>query len=89
MQPLGSARDWFPISASSANNVFGKPYTATAGGDARACAAIYCDAATTISFIAATGIARANLVLPQGVFQAQIIQVTVISGGNVWGALPE
>lgn len=86
-QPLGSARDALPITASASNNVFGAAYNTTNGGDARACKSLYADAATTFSGVTASGVLRSNIVIPQGIFPLQVIQVTAKSGGNLWALI--
>ena len=82
-----SAKDCIPITASSANNVFGKAYNVTNGGDARACRSLLADSAMTISFVSAVGILRSNVVIQAGVTQLQAIQVTAISAGNLWALI--
>jgi hypothetical protein len=86
-QPLGSARDCLPITASSANNVFGNAYDTTHGGDARACKAILASATSTVTFVGANGILRSNVVIPAGITPIQVIQVTVITGGSLWALI--
>lgn len=86
-QPLGSARDAIPITASSANNVFGKPYTAAAGGDARACKALLASATTTFTGVMATGETRTGVIIQAGITPLQVIQITSITGGSLWALI--
>lgn len=80
-QPLGSARDVIPITASSSNNVFGVAYNATSGGDARACKALLADAVATFSGVMSTGQTRTGVIVQAGVTPLQVIQVTSVTGG--------
>lgn len=81
------AKDCIPISASSANNVFGKAYNVTNGGDNRACRSLLADSAMTVSFVSAVGVLRSNVVIQAGVTPVQVIQVTAISAGNLWALI--
>ncbi len=78
---ISPAKDAIPITASSINNVFGKPYNATNGGDARCCKALLADTTATFSGVMATGETRTGIIVQAGVTSLQVIQVTAVSGG--------
>lgn len=81
--PLGVAKDMIPITASSANNVFGNPVNVAAGtGDMR-CGIVWCDGATTFSGVVAAGNTRSNIISGGGVVPCQFIQITSITGGTM------
>lgn len=82
-----AAKDVIPITASAANNVFGKPYTATVGGDARACKALLASELMTITCVTAAGVTRTAVPLSAGWNPLQVIQVIAISGGTLWAAI--
>lgn len=84
---LASAYDVIPITASAANNVFGKAYNAVNGGDARACKALLASAAMTITCVTAAGETRTAVPIPAGITSLQVIQVTSISAGTLWALI--
>lgn len=81
------AKDAIPVSASSTLNVLGGTYNAANGGDARACKGLLADAAVTITCITAAGKIRTGVVLQAGFSPLQVIQVTALSGGNLWALI--
>lgn len=83
-----AAKDAIPVTASSTNNVFGNAYnSAQKTGDNRACKGLLADAALTLTIVTATGQTRTGVVIQPGVTPLQVIQVTSISGGNLWALI--
>jgi hypothetical protein len=89
MQPLGSARDAIPISASTTLNIFGETFNNTNGPQsaARCCEAIMASATTTFSGVTAAGNSRSGLIVQGGITPIKLIQVTAISGGSLWALI--